>query len=213
MGSLQLGDGTAVEADAIVFACGPWLGKVFPEVVGERVVPTRQEVYFLGPPAGADVWGPERLPVWIDFGVRVIYGLPDLAGRGLKVADDTRGERTDPTAMDRRASEDGLARVRRFLAERFPALAAAPLVESRVCQYENSPDGHLILDRHPEAGNVWLAGGGSGHGFKLGPAAGEMLAAAVLGGPAPPERFRLDRPTAAEAGRTQFESEGERSDS
>jgi glycine/D-amino acid oxidase-like deaminating enzyme len=212
MGSLRLADGTSVEADAFVFACGPWLGEIFPEAVGERVVPTRQEVYFLGPPAGAGVWGPERLPVWIDFGERVIYGLPDLAGRGLKVADDTRGEPIDPTTMDRRPNEDGLARIRRFLAERFPALAAAPLVESRVCQYENSPDGHLILDRHPGAGNVWLAGGGSGHGFKLGPAVGELVAAAVLGGPPPPERFRLDRPAAAQQGKTQFESQGERSD-
>jgi glycine/D-amino acid oxidase-like deaminating enzyme len=209
MRTLALGDGTRLEADSFVFACGPWLGETFPDVVGERVLPTRQEVYYFGPPAGSEAWGPERLPVWIDFGERVLYGLPDVHGRGFKLADDTRGEVIDPTTLDRRPSAEGLARARRFLAERFPGLAAAPLVESRVCQYENSPDGHLILDRHPEAGNVWFAGGGSGHGFKLGPAVGELLAAAVLGGPMPPERFRLARLAAAEPGGTQFDSRGD----
>jgi glycine/D-amino acid oxidase-like deaminating enzyme len=209
MRTLALGDGTRLEADSFVFACGPWLGETFPDVVGERVLPTRQEVYYFGPPAGSEAWGPERLPVWIDFGERVLYGLPDVHGRGFKLADDTRGEVVDPTTLDRRPSAEGLARARRFLAERFPGLAAAPLVESRVCQYENSPDGHLILDRHPEAGNVWFAGGGSGHGFKLGPAVGELLAAAVLGGPMPPERFRLARLAAAEPGGTQFDSRGD----
>jgi glycine/D-amino acid oxidase-like deaminating enzyme len=206
MASLRLGDGTRLAADAFVFACGPWLGRLFPGAVGERVRPTRQEVYYFGTPAGSEAWGPAHLPVWIDFGARVMYGLPDVHGRGFKLADDTRGEAVDPTTLDRRPSEPGLDRARAFLARRFPALAAAPLVESRVCQYENSPGGHLILDRHPEAGNVWLAGGGSGHGFKLGPAIGELLAAAVLGGAPPPERFRLGRPPAEEAEATQFDS-------
>lgn len=206
MASLRLGDGSLLAADAFVFACGPWLGRLFPEAVGERVRPTRQEVFFFGTPAGSEAYGPERLPVWIDFGARVIYGLPDVHGRGFKLADDTRGEPVDPTTLDRRPSEPGLERARAFLARRFPALGAAPLVEGRVCQYENSPGGHLILDRHPEAANVWLAGGGSGHGFKLGPAVGELLAAAVLGGAPPPERFRLDRPPEAAPEATQFDS-------
>lgn len=207
--SVALDDGGRVEADAFVFACGPWLGEVLPEVVGERVLPTRQEVYYLGPPAGDDAWGPERLPVWFDLGERIFYGLPDVHGRGVKVADDSRGERIEPTSLERWPNAEGLARARHFLAQRFPRLADAPLVESRVCQYENSPDGHLILDRHPGLANVWLAGGGSGHGFKLGPAVGEMLAAAVLGGPGPPERFRLARLVAPRPVATQFESRGE----
>lgn len=203
---LRLYDGSRLRADAFVFACGPWLGKLFPDAVGERVRPSRQEVYYFGTPAGSDAFRPDRLPVWVDFGERVIYGLPDVHGRGFKLADDTRGETADPTTMDRRPGDEELARARAFLARRFPALADAPLLESRVCQYENSPDGHLILDRHPAAGNVWLAGGGSGHGFKLGPAVGELLAAAVLGGAPLAERFRLDRHPAAEPGATQFDS-------
>jgi glycine/D-amino acid oxidase-like deaminating enzyme len=76
---------------------------------------------------------------------------------------------------------------------RFPALADAPLLESRVCQYENSTDHNFILDRHPEAENVWIVGGGSGHGFKHGPVMGEMVADAVMGKKVPPAEMAVHR--------------------
>ncbi len=188
-----LDDGSRVPADAFVFACGPWLGRMFPDVVGSAISPSRQEVYYFGTPPGSSAFGPGRLPVWIDLGSRLIYGLPDVHGRGFKLADDTRGPDFDPTSGERAPSAAGIASAREFLARRFPALRDAPLLESRVCQYENSPDGDLILDRHPAAANVWLAGGGSGHGFKLSPALGEHAAACVLGEAEPHGRFLLER--------------------
>ena len=95
--------------------------------------------------------------------------------------------------MERTASAEGIARARKLLAERFPELAKAPLLHAEVCQYENSPDGNLVLDRHPERKNVWLAGGGSGHGFKLSPALGELAAQAIVAGKEIPAMFRLER--------------------
>jgi glycine/D-amino acid oxidase-like deaminating enzyme len=95
--------------------------------------------------------------------------------------------------LERQPSAEGLAAVRAYIRLRFPALAGAPLLESRVCQYENSTDQNFILDRHPEAENVWIAGGGSGHGFKHGPAFGEMASDAVLGVKSPPGEFALSR--------------------
>ncbi len=184
-------DGNRKDADAYVFACGPWLGKLFPDVIGDAIKPTRQEVHYFGTPRGSERYLPGRFPVWIDFGERIFYGLPDTHGRGFKIADDTRGETFDPTNGERLASVESIARARRLLTERFPELANAPLLASEVCQYENSPDGHLILDRHPRAKNVWLAGGGSGHGFKLSPAIGEMLASAILEGKELPKLFAL----------------------
>jgi sarcosine oxidase len=135
--------------------------------------------------------------------------VPDVAGQQFKFADDTRGGPIDPTTDERNPTPEGIARARHFLGERFPELARARLVAAEVCQYENSPDGNLIIDRHPHANNVWLVGGGSGHGFKLSPAVGEMTAGAILSGTPIPEPFRLTRLRDRAERRTQFEAAGE----
>lgn len=197
---ISIDDGAAVEADAFVFACGPWLGRLFPDVVGARVTPTRQEVYYFGTPAGDARFLDPAMPVWIDCRDRVMYGIPGNANRGFKVADDTPGSLFDPTDGSRDATTAGIAAARAFLKQRFPALAAAPLLGSEVCQYEASPDSHFIIDRHPGAPNVWIAGGGSGHGFKMGPAVGETLASYVLEAATPDPQFRLARLASAPRG-------------
>jgi monomeric sarcosine oxidase len=177
---LSLSDGSELSADHYVFACGPWLGKLFPETIGRLVRPTKQDVFFFGTPAGDNRFAEDNLPVWADHRDRFIYGIPANTSRGFKVADDTRGPEFDPTAGERVVSEDGLKSIRDYVAFRFPAMKDAPLVETRVCQYENTPDNHLIIDRHPAAENIWLVGGGSGHGFKHGPTVGEMVAELVM---------------------------------
>lgn len=179
--SLSLSDGSKLSADCYVFACGPWLGKIFPETLAQLIRPSRQEVFFFGTPAGDSRFLEEELPVWIDNGSPRFYGVPGNEGRGFKLADDTRGPAFDPTSGERLPTAEGLKAARNYLERRFPALRAAPLLEARVCQYENSPDEHFIIDRHPVAANVWLVGGGSGHGFKHGPAVGELVAAMLLG--------------------------------
>ena len=188
-----LSDGSTLQADRYVFACGPWMGRVFPEVIGKLIRPTRQEVYYFGPPAGNHSYAETNFPVWADFGPRVWYGIPGNEDRGFKVADDTRGAPFDPTDGERRASESGLRAVREYLEHRFPGMTGAPLLEARVCQYEQTPDADFIIDRHPEAENAWLVGGGSGHGYKHGAALGEMAAGLVLGDGAADPAFRLER--------------------
>jgi monomeric sarcosine oxidase len=191
MEGITIADGKMLKADSYVFACGPWLGKVFP-FLASVISPTRQEVFFFGPAAGDLRFTEAELPVWIDYGKRM-YGIPGNHWRGFKVADDTRGPLIDPTTMERQISVAGLAAARSYVSMRFPGLAGAPLLESRVCQYENSTDQNFILDRHPEAENVWIAGGGSGHGFKHGPAMGELVSDAVLGVKTPPTELLLGR--------------------
>ena len=206
---LDLADGSTLRADLYLFACGPWLGRLFPEAIGDRLLRvTRQEVFFFGLPPGDPWFHEDRCPTWMELGLeRIFYGIPGNEHRGFKVADDTRGAPFDPTTEERLVTPELLARARGLLARRFPALANAPVVETRVCQYENSPDGHLLFDRHPHTENVWLLGGGSGHGFKLGPALGEYAAGVLLAGATPDPLFKLDRPGHApgEAIRTQFE--------
>jgi len=192
-GAVRCSDGSELAGDAYVFACGPWLGKLFPDVIGDRVRATRQEVFFFGTPPGDARFTEEALPVWADHANHFMYGIPGNEWRGFKVADDARGPVFAPTAGERLPSPEALRSARDYLAFRFPALKDAPLLEARVCQYENSPDEHFIVDRHPRADNVWLVGGGSGHGFKHGPAVGELVAGLVLDGHAPDPQFRLDR--------------------
>ncbi|HEY8119728.1 MAG TPA: FAD-dependent oxidoreductase [Myxococcota bacterium] len=190
---LVLTTGEVLRARQIVFACGPWLPKLFPAELGGRIFPTRQEVFFFATPPGDDRFLPGKFPGWADFNAGdIYYGFPDLEARGFKIAHDQHGPAIDPDTGDRIASAAGLADVRGYLARRFPALGGAPLVESRVCQYENSANGDLLIDRHPTLQNVWLVGAGSGHGFKHGPEVGRMAAELVLAESAAREpRFSL----------------------
>ena len=105
---LTVSDGCKVIADRYVFACGPWLGKLFPKTIGNCIRPTKQDVFFFGTPAGDDRFSEAKLPVWADHRYRFIYGIPAADGRGFKVADDTRGVEFDPTSGERIVSEDGL---------------------------------------------------------------------------------------------------------
>jgi monomeric sarcosine oxidase len=182
--------GDTVCADQFVFACGPWLGGVLPNVLGGRIFPTRQEIFYFGIAAGDRQFSAPALPIWLDFG-RDYYGMPDIDGRGFKIAHDAHGEAIDPDTMERAPSATRIADARAFLARRFPALANAPLLGAEVCQYENTSNGDFAIDRHPTFDNVWIAGGGSGHGFKHGPAVGAYLVERMLrDGPVEP-RFSL----------------------
>jgi len=180
--ALTTTSGELLSAEHFVFACGPWLPKVFPDVLGGRIFPTRQEVFFFAPPGGDTRFAPGQLPGWADFNEGdIYYGFPDLEARGFKIAHDRHGAPIDPDVGDRTASQAALQDVRTYMQGRFPILARRPLVEARVCQYENSSNGDFLIDRHPAWGNVWLVGAGSGHGFKHGPAVGRYAARLVTG--------------------------------
>jgi len=182
MNALALSDNTTLQADQYVFACGSWLGKIFPDIAGKLVQPTRQEVFFFGTPQNDPRYSEGRMSTWIDHGPNhFFYGIPGNDWRGFKAADDTRGPECDPTSQERTVTPEALRNVRAHVEYRFPGLKGAPVVETRVCQYEQTPDSNFIIDHHPAAANAWLVGGGSGHGYKHGPAVGELVAQTVLG--------------------------------
>ncbi|HET9793597.1 MAG TPA: FAD-dependent oxidoreductase [Thermoanaerobaculia bacterium] len=190
MNSVRTKSGKTIAADTFVFACGPWLPKVFPDLLGNRIFPTRQEVFFFGVPPGDTRFQQPAMPVWVDF-AEEIYGLPDFKGRGFKVAPDHHGPAFDPDTGQRVITAETLTKVRDFVGRRFPGLKDAPVVLSEVCQYENTSNGDFLIDRHPDRENVWLVGGGSGHGFKHGPALGEYVTARIIEGGPVEKKFSL----------------------
>ena len=191
-GEVRLSSGETIRADRFVFALGPWLPKLFPDVIGPRIQATRQEVFYFAPPAGDRRFLPGTMPGWADFnGGDMFYGFPDLESRGVKFAHDEHGVEVDPDSQDRRPTAGALAEVVTFRDRRFPALRGAQLIGAEVCQYENSSNGDFLIDFHPRLANVLLVGGGSGHGFKHGPEVGRYAAARLFGlGKAEP-RFSL----------------------
>jgi sarcosine oxidase len=163
---VEVGGGT-IEADRVIWSCGGWLAGLFPEHVDVRV--TRQELFFFD---GGPEWA--SAPGWVDYD-RAFYGTGDVDRLGVKVAWDKEGPALDPDA-DLPGPTEAVERTsREYAAERFPALAQAPIVLSKRCRYEISPDSHFIAAPHPGHPNVWIVGGGSGHGFKHGPAMAERL--------------------------------------
>ncbi len=194
--AIRLAEGTRLPGGSFVFACGPWLPQLFPAELGTFIRVTRQEVCWFGVPAGDPRFAPGALPVWL---TEEFYGIPPLAGQGFKIADTGLGPPFDPTTGERSPAEAAVRAARAYLARRFPAMKYAPLLRAHVCQYESTRDGHLLLDRHPAWENVWLVGGGSGHGFKLGPKAGEVVASLVTGeASVPPVELRLSPRPASE---------------
>jgi glycine/D-amino acid oxidase-like deaminating enzyme len=179
------------EADAVVWACGAWLPKLFPELV--PITLSRREVFFIGGDAG---W--RDTPGFCDFD-GMFYGHGDIGGLGVKFGPDIPGEPVDPDTLDRVPSQSGLQVARDYAAHRFPALADAPVLGGRVCQYALTPDTHFLVARHPERESWWLVGGGSGHGFKHGPALGDYVAE-CLDGTRAPEPFLALGPRIGDAG-------------
>lgn len=188
-----------ISAGTYIYACGPWLRKLFPELLGNKLNPTRQEVFYFGVAPGAAEFRAPKMPAWVDPG-STAYGLPDLEARGFKVAPDNHGVTVDPDTQERVVPASSVAQVRSYLARRFPSLATAPCTQTEVCQYENTANGDYVIDRHPGFSNVWIVGGGSGHGYKHGPALGEYVAAALLRGAAVDPRFSLASKPVIEAG-------------
>lgn len=174
------GDGSVLQAQKYVFACGPWLPKLFPKLLLPKLQVQRRDVLFVGIPPGDDRFSFPNLPEWGVYGSGY-YGFPDIEARGLKVAPYPDYNSFDPDQDERLTSLYQVKRAHDFVRHRFPALADQPIVETRVCQVTNSVDGNFIVDQYPESPNTWIIGGGSGHGFKHGPAVGEYAAQRILG--------------------------------
>jgi sarcosine oxidase len=208
--SITTENGDKLSAAAYVYACGPWLPKLVPGVLGEALRTPRAEVYYFGAAAGDESFESAHFPCWFDVASPTFdaFGIPDLDYRGMKIGVDAYDEPADPDRQDRISTPRYLEATREYLRRRFPELAEAPVIESRVCQYEMTPSENYVLDRHPGVENLWIAGGGSGHGFKNGPAVGRYVAHILRGGAANPVfSFAALETSLKKSGQTSFRSD------
>lgn len=196
-------DGRPIDADVIVFACGAWMGGLFPRSLGRLLEIVRQDVMMVEPPPGSTGYDAENFPAWIDHGYPA-YGIPATDGHGFKAVINWRGLNIDIDRDDRLIGQTSVARTRRYLAHRFPALADAPIVGQEVGQIANTTDTHFLIDRHPTHERVVLVAGDSGHLFKHGPVVGDHIAELALGEIKIEPRFSLGhRPAVAVSARPQ----------
>ncbi|MFI9630627.1 FAD-dependent oxidoreductase [Streptomyces sp. NPDC052042] len=187
-GGIDVEGAARIEAEQVVWCCGPWLGQLFGKA---DIRALRQDIFYLGGPH----IGLSGLPLWLDR-TNMVYGSGDLTGRGIKVNSDAAVEQVAVDTYHRFPAPKGLAAVRSYLATHFPDLADRPLAGSETNQYEMSPDGDFIIDRHPDVPSWWLAGGGSGQGFKHAPVIGAEVARLLSGREPSSPRFALGAPRA-----------------
>jgi glycine/D-amino acid oxidase-like deaminating enzyme len=189
-------NGETLDCDKFIFATGPWTRKLFPGILADCTYVSKQEVYHFSVPGDNMAhFDATVFPTWLEYDPDspLYYGMPMHMGKGFKIAYDDRSVHFDPDVDDRLINPSQLNRARSFLARRFPALADAPVSYTEVCQYDNSLDGHFIIDQHPTNARFLLMCGSSGHGFKMAPALGELVADHITSEqPLPPE-FSLNR--------------------
>lgn len=181
------GDGVRVEtgtdvyhADRLVVTAGPWAGGILADL-GLPLEPWRMYLVYFAPTRPA-LFGPDRCPNYsLNVPEGYYYGIPNLPGEGLKIGRHDRGEACAPETARRSVSDREVNAMRAILDTYMPG-AAGEVREVSTCLYTMTPDGHFILDRHPEHAQVVYGCGFSGHGFKFASAIGEVLAELAMDG-------------------------------
>ncbi len=185
-----------INADYFIFACGPWTRNLFPDLLLDYTYVSKQDsFYFTAPLQSQYKYDTDGLPVWLEYDKTspLYYGMPTHRGLGFKIAYDDRSESFDLERNDRIISTDRLKGAKKFMNKRFPTLRTSKLAYSEVCVYDNSTDGHFIIDHHPLYHQIILMTGSSGHGFKMGPSLGVMIRNHLIDGISLPEEFKLSR--------------------
>lgn len=183
-------DAGEYRADRLVIAAGAWASRVVRDL-GALITPTRQVLGWFKPRQPA-MFSVGVMPVWAMDDPEsgdLFYGFPmtehpEDSPTGeplLKLARHAKGAAIDPDTDGREPCADDEQSIRPFLSRLIPD-ADGPLAALRVCMYENSPDGHFIVDQHPKHANVIVAAGFSGHGFKFASVMGEVLADLAIRG-------------------------------
>lgn len=166
-------------AGQVVLAAGAWIPGFLPATHARRLTVTRQTLHWFAPPAGASVYAPERMPVfiWND-----LYGFPiAVPGGGVKIATEALDVAVDPDAVAHEVTVADIGLVTPRVRAAFPALGAH--LRGATCLYTSTPDFNFWVGAHPLLENVTVVSACSGHGFKHAAALGEAVVATALSVP------------------------------
>ena len=189
-------NGKNIDADYYIIACGPWNRKLLPNFLDKITYISRQEVYYFSVPNNnAEKYNLNHMPCWLDLNADnpSYYGIPFHLNKGFKIAYDERTTLFDPDKSDRIPIPELVKRVKEYCYRRFPELSGLPIIETRVCQYENSLDGNFIINKHNSFKKIIVLSGSSGHGFKMGPGIGELVTNIILNNKKIPSFFNKSR--------------------
>jgi len=177
---IALNDGQQIAGDFVVMAVGAWTPYVLP-FTKKFFHATGQPVFHLKP-SKPELFASERFPVFgADITTTGYYGFPINRDGVLKIANHGTGREMSPDSPERVVTSEDEKSLREFLASTFPSLSDGPIVDTRVCMYCDTHDGHFWIARDPEREGLVVAAGDSGHGFKFAPVLGEIIADAVEG--------------------------------
>lgn len=195
-----------VSAGAVVVACGPWTPILLEKLGVELPIATaRIKIGLFRRPDDLD-----RHRVWCDF-VTQIYMRPETGNLmvvGSISPDEAEDRVEDPDNFNDHVEMDTLAEFAEHSAKRFPAMTRSHLFNNYAALYDLTPDWHSIMDLIPGFEGLYVCAGSSGHGFKLAPAVGEMMAQMVLHGKEPEDDvnlFSLERFDSGNLVRGQYE--------
>jgi sarcosine oxidase subunit beta len=181
-----------LEAPIVVNAAGLWSDRIA-EMAGVHLPITvcRHKISFVTWPEGAR----RPHPMVYDFATS-IYTRPETGGHILVgPLDDETQDRADPDRYQEGVTFDETLEALRRVAHRFPILESGSVTKGYAGCFDVTPDWHPVLDRAGPEG-FYVAAGFSGHGFKLSPAVGAMVARLVVEGKRPADdvhAFRLSR--------------------
>jgi sarcosine oxidase len=170
-------------ADRLVLTGGPWNGEMFPDLVLPLTI-ERQSVFWFEPTVDSSDYELQRFPIYA-YEYRpgnICYGFPRLP-RGVKASVMHDGETVpDPDKVNRTVENSEVKPLRGALRRILPALCTAPVRETDVCLFTNTPDHDFIIDFHPFSPQVLISSPCSGHGFKFASAIGEIQAELLVNG-------------------------------
>lgn len=172
------------EAERLVISAGPWTSRLVPELAAHLSV-ARQTVGYFSLAAPQDKLRAGVFPIWAYLSERSdigYYGLPEFEREGVKIARHiTVGAADDPDEIPSQPPPRELDGLRLFLETNLvPGVEQLTGWES--CLYTNTADEGFIIDHHPADPRIVIGAGFSGHGFKLAPLTGRLLAELLLDG-------------------------------